>query len=520
MTSWRRHRPRPRALRPLLAGALLLALAASSTGLSDASFVGASANHGTELAAAEDWVAPSLTLGDPGVAIRGTVQLTATASDPYGSGVVSVRIERSAAGAASWSTICTDTAAPYSCPFDTTTLSNDYYDFRAVATDRAGFTATDTVADVQVDNRSPAATMIDPGSPLSGVVTLAAEASDADSGVATVTIQRSSAGKSSWSDVCTATAAPYNCRFDTRTVVEGLYDLRAIATDAAGNLAVSGTVANRRIDNTISSISLEDPGAYLHGSVTLNANASSSAGVSSVTIQRAPAGKTTWSDVCRVTAAPYSCSWNTASVPDGSYDLRAVMVTGGGTTLSSATVGARQVDNTPVRGLDVQAFNRGGGVAGRIEAGDTVVLSYSEQMSPASLVPGWTGGAPVAIYVRLRDGNLLGTGGAGDTLQLSSDPSGSRPLGLGSVNLHGDFVKNNKTSTFAATLSAATQVVGGVEATVLTVTVGSLSSGGALRTSATPAQMAWTPSTAATDLSGNPCSAAPVLESGALDKDL
>jgi len=141
-------------------------------------------------------------------------------------------------------------------------------------------------------------------------------------------------------------------------------------------------------------------------------------------------------------------------------------------------------------------------------------------MSPASLVPGWSGAAPTPIYLRLRDGNLLGAGNAGDTLQLSSDSSGSRPLGLGSVNLHGDFVKNNKTSIFAATLSASTQTVGEASVTVVTVAVGSLSSGGTLKTSTVAAQMTWTPSTAATDLSGNACSAAPVLESGALDRDL
>jgi Big-like domain-containing protein len=518
------HRGRQRlsasALRPLLAGVLLLALAASATGLSSASFVGASANHGTELAASQDWVAPNVTLADPGAAIRGTLQLSAAASDPYGSGVASVRIERSAAGAASWTTICADTTAPYACPLDTTTLSSDYYDFRAVATDNAGLSASDTVSDVQADNRAPTATMVDPGSPLSGVVTLIAEASDADSGVAAVTIQRSPAGKASWSDICTVTAAPYSCRFDTRTVAEGLYDLRAVATDTAGNASVSSTVGSRRIDNTVSSISLEDPGGYLRGSVTLNANASSTSGIASVTIQRSPAGRASWSDICRVTTVPYSCAWDTTLVPDGSYDLRALMVTGQGVALSSATVAARQVDNTQVRGVDVQALNKVGGTAGRIESGDTVALTYSEQMSPVSLVPGWTGSAPVAIYVRLRDGNLLGTGNTGDTLQFSSDSSGSRPLGLGSVNLHGDFVKNNKTSVFAATLSAATQLAGGAGATVVTVTIGSLASGGALRTSALAAQMAWTPSTAATDLSGNACSAAPVLESGALDKDL
>lgn len=505
--------------RSILALALLLALGASAGGLSNATFVSSSANRGAEIASAPDWVPPSVSLLDPGAAIHGTVTLAANASDPYGSGVASVRIERAAAGSGNWTTICSDVSAPYSCELDTTALANDYYDLRAVATDNASFTSTDAIADIQVDNRAPAVTMSDPGSPLSGVVTLTAEASDADSGIASVTIQRSPDGKASWTDVCTATTSPYSCRFDTRTVAEGLYDLRAIATDAAGNSTVSATVQNRRVDNTISSVSLEDPGSYLRGTVSLLASASSTAGVASVAIQRSPAGKGSWTEICRVTASPYSCTWNTTAVADGSYDLRAVMTTGTGAVVNSAIVAARQVDNTPVRGLDVQAANRTGGTLGRLEAGDSISFTYSEQMNPASIVPGWSGAAPAAIYLRLRDGNLLGAGSAGDTLQFSTDSAGNSPIRLGSVNLHGDFVKNNKTSIFAATLSAITQGLGGANATVVTVTVGSLVSGGALKTSATSTQMVWTPSAAATDLSGNPCSTAPVGESGALDRD-
>ena len=146
--------------------------------------------------------------------------------------------------------------------------------------------------------------------------------------------------------------------------------------------------------------------------------------------------------------------------------------------------------------------------------------SLAEQMNPATILPGWNGSTPAAIYLRLRDGNPLGTGSAGDTLSFSTDSAGTNPVRLGSVNLHGDFVKTNKTSVFNATIGASTQVVAGATGTVVTVTVGTLVSGGALRTSSTAAQMAWTPSGTATDLSGNPCSTAPVLESGVLDRDL
>jgi Bacterial Ig domain len=512
------RQPRSLTLRLLAAASLLVALLAASSGLSGADYNSATLNPQTRVASAADWVPPTVSLSDPETTVRGTVKIVASAEDTYGSGVTSVRFQRSPAGTGTWTDVCTATAAPYSCNLDTTALANDYYDLRAVATDAAGFIATDTVVDIQVDNLAPVVAMLDPGAKLSGVVTLAAEASDADSGVASATIQRAASGSGNWTDVCTLTASPYSCRFDTRTVAEGSYDFRAVATDVAGNTKASATIQNRRIDNTVSSVSLEDPGAYLHGTVALSANASSAAGVSSVTIQRAPAGKSTWTDVCRLTVAPYSCPFDTTLVADGAYDLRAVMLTGSGSQYTSAIVSSRQVDNTETRGVDVQALNRSSGTAGRLESGDSVSFLYSKQISPGSVLPGWSGTAPATIYVRVRDGNLVGTGSAGDTLQLSSDAAGTAQLRLGSVNLHGDFVKSNKTSTFTATLTASTQPAGATTASSFTVTLGALSSGGALKTAAA-AQMIWTPSPLATDLSGNPCSTAPVAESGTLDRD-
>ena len=63
--------------------------------------------------------------------------------------------------------------------------------------------------------------------------------------------QRSPAGAGSWTNVGSAdTTSPYSVSFDTTTVTDGLYDFRAVATDAAGNTGNSATISNRRIDNT------------------------------------------------------------------------------------------------------------------------------------------------------------------------------------------------------------------------------------------------------------------------------
>ncbi|WP_205696919.1 Ig-like domain-containing protein [Conexibacter sp. SYSU D00693] len=495
--------------RALLALALL-GLVAGLALPSGAAFTSRSANPGSTFTAVSDWVAPSTTLLSPGPAVRGTVTLTAIADDLGGSGVASVRFERALADSGVWTTICTDATAPYTCAWSTAGLTEDAYDLRTVATDKVGLTGTSEEVTVDVDNTAPASVSVtDPGSPIAGVVTVGMSATDDGSGIATVRLQRAPAGSTTWTDVCTDDTAPFSCRLDTTTMADGLYDLRAIATDEAGNTRTSATVAGRRVDNTKPSVSLDDPGSFVRGTVALSANASSGSGVTSVTIQRAPSGSSTWTTICADTTAPYGCSWATTGLADGAYDLRAVLVTGSGASVASATISTR-VDNTLVRGVDVQATNRTGGTRGRLETGDQLRLTWSDQMRPSTLVPGWDGTGTATLQVRLRDSGLIGLG-ASDTLQLLTGSGAA--TGLGSVDLKGNYIRSMRTVTFAATATAA--VAGGQ--TTVTVTLGA-ASGGGLRTAST-ATMAWTPSSAALDLAGNASSTSPVTESGTADVD-
>ncbi len=103
----------------------------------------------------------------------------------------------------------------------------------------------------KVDNVAPSVTMSDPGSPVTGTITLqTSAASDTDSYVSQVQFQRSPAGAGSWTNVGSPdTTSPYSVSFDTSTVSDGLYDFRAVATDGAGNTGNSATISNRRIDN-------------------------------------------------------------------------------------------------------------------------------------------------------------------------------------------------------------------------------------------------------------------------------
>jgi hypothetical protein len=460
----------------------------------------------------------TVVLTNPGDVVRGSVTLNATVFNP-GLLPVTVTIQYAPAGSTNWTTLCTDSTAPYTCAWNTTTVTGGFYDLRAYAVTGLNTYNSTTVADVQVDNGAPSVAMTDPGSPLAGTVTFAATASDALSGVSGVALQYAPAGSSSFTTMCTVSSPPYSCRIDSKSFGgDALYDLRAIATDLAGNTTTSAVVRNRQVDNSISSVSMEDPGAYLTGTVTLTANANSTAGVTSVRIQRAPGGTSTWTDVCTDTTAPYTCGWNTTTVADGNYDFRAVLLDGAGKTTTSTVVFSRTVDNAPLRGLDVQSANAGA-TSGRPDTGDTLTYTYSTQLNLSTLLTGWTGSSQT-VYVRLRDGAVLGLGTSDDTLDVFADTQATTPVNLGSVNLKRNFVKASKTVTFNATVSATT--VSGTNRTVVTITLGTLrpgSSSSSLRTATTNGALVWTPSSAAKSTTGGSSSAAPATESGTTDRD-
>ena len=465
------------------------------------------AGNTTTSATVRATVANALTvvLTRPADVLRGTVALTTTVTNA-GSVTPTVRVEYAPTGTTTWTTLCTVASAPYTCSVATTGLANGTYDLRSVAVAGSTTFTSAVVSSIVVDNLAPTVTMTDPGSPLKGTKTFTATASDAHSGVAKVVIQ--AATGSTWTDLCTVTTAPFSCSIDTGTLANGTYGFRAVATDKAGNTTTSAVVTNRVVQNTVSTVTLTAPSAYLRGTVTLAATATSNGTIASVRIQRSVAGAGSWTDICTDTTSPYTCSFASTGVADGTYDLRAVVTDSEGRATASAVVANRVVDNTPGKAVDVQTTN--GGTAGRIDTGDTMVFTFSEQMDLSSIYSGWSGTATSGT-VQVRDGLVYGGGVDNDVLELSR-PSGAD---LGSVNLNANFVTLFTAST-TVTMTAATLTQDGVARTVVTLRVDGGSTGNQV---STPATMTWTPVATILDLAGNPVSTATVTESGALDLD-
>jgi hypothetical protein len=201
-----------------------------------------------------------------------------------------------------------------------------------------------------------------------------------------------------------------------------------------------------------------------------------------------------------------------AVLPEGStaYSISATDNDSNSGTQGGFTV---TVDNTPPAASDVQTANAGGGTAGKAEAGDTLTLSYSEEIEPGTVLSGWNGSS-TNVVVRIVNGGLLGS----DELRIyNSADSGQLPLGvvdLGRTDYVGG-VLGGEIARFGATGTASTMAKSGAN---LTIALGT-HSGQSATTAGGNGTVLWTPSTTPTDRAGNAALPTPATEGGAADKE-
>ena len=143
---------------------------------------------------------------------------------------------------------------------------------------------------------------------------------------------------------------------------------------------------------------------------------------------------------------------------------------------------------------------------GRIEAGDTIVYTFSEAIDPESIQAGWTGSS-TNVVVRFTDS------ASADTYAVWNGANTTQ-LALGSVNTKGNYVT---TAVTAGASGAASTMTLDATRTVVTITLGTIA--GTLNTDSANNKAAWTPSGSAFDRAGNAMSTTVANESGGNDKD-
>jgi hypothetical protein len=195
------------------------------------------------------------------------------------------------------------------------------------------------------------------------------------------------------------------------------------------------------------------------------------------------------------------------SLSEGSkaYSVSATDNAANGPTVGNFSV---TVDNTAPAGSDVQTAN-GASTAGTAEPGDTITYTFSEQIDPASVLAGWTGGS-TSVVVRLINGGALPT--TADTVQVWN-AANSAQLPLGVITLpSGTYVgglTGTDSATFGASGTASTMVMSG---STITITLGTAGGSQAATAGVLPGAMSWIPSATATDRAGNASSTATVAE--------
>ncbi|MHB8056969.1 MAG: Ig-like domain-containing protein [Desulfuromonadaceae bacterium] len=345
-------------------------------------------------------VAPTVSITSPlaNATISGTVSVNASATDNVGVTKVEYYLDGTLKA--------TDTASPYVYSLNTTALASGTYALMAKAYDAAGNVGQSSTVSVKVlnsDTTAPVVSMTAPANnaTVSGTTVLTANASD-NVGVNKVEFYRSGV-------LLTATnVAPYKYSWNTTSVANGSYTLVAKAYDNSANVSQSAnvtvTVNNVVADTTAPTVSVSAPAnnATVSGTVAVTASASDNISVGKVEFYVNGALKAT------DTASPFSYSWNTALVSNGTYSVMAKAYDAAGNVGQSAAVTAT-VSNTvtpPPAGSVTAVFGNTTGANYPNTVEDTFLKINNDVSSTSTMLSTYTWPAAKPANAILMNWNL------------------------------------------------------------------------------------------------------------------
>jgi subtilisin family serine protease len=281
------------------------------------------ANHTINVTVSNgDGIPPSVSITSPTPGIvLGNVSIDASATDN-----VAISKVRFWAGS---TYLGYDTTFPYSKSWNTAAGLNGNYVVKAQAIDTSNNTTTVqlTVTVVNPDSTPPTISITSPGGAV-GTVNINANAADSQ-GLQKVQF---------WVDSTYLgydASAPYSKPWNTTLFTDGTHTVRARAVDWANNMTETTTsvvVANN--DSTAPSVSIASPlnSATVSGTISIDALASDDLGVQKVQF---------WVDSSYLgfdASSPYSKSWNSASVANGTHTIRVRSVDWAGNVSLDVTI--------------------------------------------------------------------------------------------------------------------------------------------------------------------------------------
>ncbi len=256
--------------------------------------------------------------------------------------------------------IFNDNTSPYECVWNTTIISDGSYTVTATATDNDGAQTSVSITLSVLNNPAnvpPTINFTAPtpagGSTVSNSVNLAANAADSDGTIDQVKFFYTGASNGT---IFIDTISPYDTPWDTTSVPNGAYQIKATATDNDGgtktvsrNITVNNVTSNNAPTVVFASPTPAD-GSTVSASITLTANATDSDGtVASVEFEYS--GPQSGSLIID-NSAPYDTPWDTTSVSDGTYTITATATD----NLGAQSIDTRTliVNNAPTDTVDPQ----------------------------------------------------------------------------------------------------------------------------------------------------------------------
>jgi RHS repeat-associated protein len=388
-------------------------------------------------------------------ATGGFPMVMGTASDS-GSGVAWWQLQIAPEGSSEWASACAAQTTPlsgddYGCVVETAHWSDGSYRLRALIGDQAGNTYLTSTVGLQIDNAALGGSLTVVPSPISKTVEVEGAATATGPGVESWALQIAPAGGTSWSSACAVQSAPvsgstYGCAFDSSTLADGEYQLRAVITGDEGHTRTTAAVTTI-IDNTAPTGAMSSLASSVSGSYEVQGHAEDSgSGVASWTLQLAPAGSETWTEPCLAQTLPvfgdiYGCTVDTSGMEDGEYKVRAVILDNAGNTYTTPTV-AVEVRNTPPSSTAAPA------VSGVTIAGRTLSATTGT----------WSGPAPITYAYQWQRCNTAGEscanieGASGSTYTLATGDVAStvRVLVTASNGAGGNYASSPVSAVIAA----------------------------------------------------------------------
>jgi hypothetical protein len=306
-------------------------------------------------------------------------------------------------------------------------------------------------------------------------------------------------------------------------------------TDSPGNLvsaaadfrapAISAAVLGKTVGGATGFV--KQGGSYYAYANVAADTGNPASGIATVTAN--VANFTTGSTAVALVAGSYSADGSTYNYRSAALTANGALAEGSksfsvtatdNATNASTFNAAATVDNTAPTGTDVQTGN-GGATNGLIEQGDTLTLSFSEPIEPASILAGWNGAA-TNVVVRVNDNGLLGLPTGNDVVQIYNSAN-TTLLPLGGIDLgRGDYVAGalGGNIRFGVSGTPSTMTISG---NTLTIVLGTYATPALLEagrtTAAAAGTMAWTPTATPYDRAANAAATTAASESGAADRD-